>query len=296
MTANNANKNVQAFSMDDFASALEGHDYGFAVGQIVSGKIIAHESTGIYVDIGAKSLGFLPSEEFFYSNITEKLPLGSEHQFVITSEQNADGEVKLSIRRMLEKLAWQKVEEVAEKNGVVNCRVINFNNGGLVVNFDGLRGFVPRSQLAERTEDLSVYIKRVLPLVIIEGSEETGKLVMSHRKAVKQSAFSQLSKGQLITGIVSGLRPFGAFVSFDGITGLLHNKEISQKTANAEGFFAIGESVTAVITDIDESRGRVALSTKFFEMHPGEFLENRALVTSQAEERLEKNISKLWNA
>jgi small subunit ribosomal protein S1 len=107
MTANNPS---QSFSANEFLEALEQHNYEFSVGQIISGKIISHARDGVYVDVGGKSPAFLPAEEAMLENNTDlvtSLPLDSEHEFLIISEQNADGEVKLSIRRMLIKKAWQ---------------------------------------------------------------------------------------------------------------------------------------------------------------------------------------------
>lgn len=106
----------------------------------------------------------------------------------------------------------------------------------------------------------------------------------------------KISRGLLISGIVSNLRPFGAFIDFDGVSGMLHVREISQKyVSDISNVFAIGDAVTAVVIDVDESRDRISLSTKLLELTPGEMLDNREQVFAEAEARLEKNIQKLWN-
>jgi small subunit ribosomal protein S1 len=280
----NATTNIQPFSADDFANALAEHNYEFAVGQTVKGKVISVESSGIYVDIGAKSLGFLPIEEATLSGASrsndEAFPIGNEYEFLIISSQNADGEVKLSVRRLLFKQAWQTLRDYQADSKVFETKVIGTNSGGVTVDCVGLRGFVPRSHLSD-SSDLAKLIGKILPVMVLEAD----------------AAMSQLSKGLLITGKITNIRPFGAFVEFSGVSGLLHVKEMSQKPiSDPTRVFQINDMIKAVVVDIDESRDRIALSTKILELHAGEMLDNSAQVFAEAEERLEKNISKLWEA
>lgn len=295
----NATKNIQPFSADDFANALAEHNYEFAVGQIVKGKVISIESSGIYVDIGAKSLGFLPSEEATLSGSLrsgDAFPIGNEYEFLIISSQNADGEVKLSVRRLLFKQAWETLRTYQAESKVFDTKVIGTNSGGVIVDAAGLRGFVPRSHLTDAT-DLAKLVGTKMPVMVLDADEARKKLVLSNRQAAKLAALNQLGKGQLITGKVTNIRPFGAFVEFSGVSGLLHIKEISQKAvSDPTHVFQINDTIKAVIIDIDESRNRIALSTKLLELHAGEILDNSAQVFAEATERLEKNISKLWEA
>jgi small subunit ribosomal protein S1 len=292
----NATKNIQPFSADDFANALAEHNYEFAVGQIVKGKVISVESSGIYIDIGAKSLGFLPIEEAGVSRSTDAFTIGNEYECLIIGNQNADGEVKLSVRRLLFKQAWQTLRDYQAESKVFETKVIGTNSGGVIVDAVGLRGFVPRSHLASST-DLAALVGKIIPVMVLDADETRKKLVLSNRQAAKQSAMSQVSKGQLIQGKVTNIRPFGVFVEFAGVSGLLHNKEISQKSvSDPTHVFQIHDEIKAVVVDIDESRDRIALSTKILELHAGEMLDNSAQVFAEAAERLEKNISKLWEA
>lgn len=295
----NATTNIQPFSADDFANALAEHNYEFAVGQIVRGKVISVESSGIYVDIGAKSLGFLPIEEATLSGSSrsnDAFPIGNEYEFLIISSQNADGEVKLSVRRLLFKQAWQTLRDYQAESKVFETKVIGTNSGGVIVDSVGLRGFVPRSHLSDTT-DLAKLIGKVLPVMVLEADETRKKLVLSNRQAAKLAAMNQLAKGQLITGKVTNIRPFGVFVEFSGVSGLLHVKEMSQKpVSDPTRVFQLNDIIKAVVIDIDESRNRIALSTKILELHAGEMLDNSAQVFTEADERLEKNISKLWEA
>lgn len=295
----NATTNIQPFSADDFANALAEHNYEFAVGQTVKGKVVSVESSGIYVDIGAKSLGFLPIEEATLSGSSrsnDAFPIGNEYEFLIISSQNADGEVKLSVRRLLFKQAWQTLRDYQAESKVFETKVIGTNTGGVIVDSVGLRGFVPRSHLAD-SSDMPKLIGKFLPVMVLEADETRKKLVLSNRQAAKLAAMTQIAKGQLVTGKVTNIRPFGAFVEFSGLSGLLHVKEMSQKpVSDPTRVFQLNDMIKAVIIDVDESRNRIALSTKILELHAGEMLDNSAQVFAEADERLEKNISKLWES
>jgi small subunit ribosomal protein S1 len=295
----NATTNIQPFSADDFANALAEHNYEFAVGQPVKGKVVSVESSGIYVDIGAKSLGFLPIEEATLSGSSrsnDAFPIGNEYEFLIISSQNADGEVKLSVRRLLFKQAWQTLRDYQAESKVFETKVIGTNTGGVIVDSVGLRGFVPRSHLAD-SSDMPKLIGKFLPVMVLEADETRKKLVLSNRQAAKLAAMTKIAKGQLVTGKVTNIRPFGAFVEFSGLSGLLHVKEMSQKpVSDPTRVFQLNDMIKAVIIDVDESRNRIALSTKILELHAGEMLDNSAQVFAEADERLEKNISKLWES
>jgi small subunit ribosomal protein S1 len=294
----NAKQTITSFSADDFANALAQHDYEFNRGQIVKGKIVSHDSFGTYVDIGGKSPGFLPIEEAFIgsaANLATELPIDTEREFVIIGEQDADGQVRLSIRKLMMVKAWATLRSYQEEGQTFSCRVVGTNKGGVTVDAEGIRGFIPRSHLVEKN-NVAGLVGQSLPVTFIELDESRNKLVLSHRLAARASAMTKISRGLLIDGIVSNLRPFGAFVDFDGVSGMLHVKEISQKyVGDINSVFAIGDAVTAVVIDVDESRDRISLSTKLLELTPGEMLDNREQVFTEAEARLEKNIQKLWN-
>jgi small subunit ribosomal protein S1 len=290
----------KAFSSDDFAKALQSHSVQLNQGQVVSGKVVEHDARGAYIEVGGKSPGFLPLDEAVLggaANLEEALPVGTKRDFVIIREADGDGAVTLSVKSFLMKQAWQNLRQFQTKNQSFNCRILELNTGGLVVSAQGWRGFIPRSHLNTQIEDIEQVKGTTIPVVILELDEERNKIVLSNRLAVKSSAFSQVQKGQLVSGTVSSIRPFGLFVELGGLTGLLHVKEISQKyIGNPESTFPVGAQIRAVVLDVDESRQRIALSTKILELHSGEILEHPEEVFAEAEQRLEKNISKLWES
>lgn len=286
-----------SFSMDDFAKALEQHNYEFQKGQIVRGKVFEHDSNGAYVDIGGKSSAFLPIEEAALrtiADLSEVVPLEEERDFLIIREQDADGQVTLSLRQLQIQEAWEQLIELQESGKVLQVRVSGANKGGVTVDVQGMRGFIPRSHLIDR-DNIEGLIGQALSVSFLEVDQERQKLVLSQRLATQSSAFSQLQIGQLVEGKVSSIKPFGVFIDMEGISGLLHIKQVSQKyIENLSQLFSPGQILKALVIDLDESRGRISLSTRILENYPGEMVEKMAEVMDTAEERSErarKNLS-----
>ncbi len=287
---------AEIFSMDDFAKALDAEAVNFEKDQLVRGKIHSYDSDGVYVDINGKSLAFVPAEEVAAdesADLSALLPIGDEQEFLIIREQNADGQVTLSKRQLQVRYAWNQVGDIQSNKESIQLKVTGVNKGGVTVNFQGIRGFIPRSQLLER--DHQSLVGTSIPGVIIEADKEKNKLVFSQRQATRTANFSQLELGQLVTGIIVGIKPFGAFVEFDGNTGLIYIKQISQNRVEAcEKLFTIGQEIKAMIIDLDEGNGKISLSTRVLENHPGEMLENMAEVMESAAARSERAAKKLF--
>ncbi|MDB9539438.1 S1 RNA-binding domain-containing protein [Anabaenopsis tanganyikae CS-531] len=277
-----------SFTMDDFAKALEVHDYQFQKGQVVSGKVFQLDPNGAYVDIGGKSSAFLPRDEASLRAVTdlsEVLPLHEELEFLIIRDQDAEGQVTLSRKQLEIRQIWERLAEMQEGGQTVQVRVTGVNKGGVTVDLLSLRGFIPRSHLAER-DNLEALKGQSLTVSFLEINPDTKKLILSQRLATRSSNFSLLELNELVEGKVTGIKPFGVFVDLDGLSGLLHIKQVSQKFIDSlEKVFQIGQTIKAVIIDLDEGKGRVALSTRILENFPGEILENFDEVMASAEAR-----------
>lgn len=277
-----------SFSMDDFAKALEQHDYQFQRGQVVRGKVFQYESDGAYVDIGGKSAAFLPLIEASLkpvADLSELLPLQEQQDFLIIREQDADGQVTLSRRQLEIRRLWEQLAEMQENSQTVQVRVNGVNKGGVTVDVLGLRGFVPRSHLVER-DNLEALKGQTLSASFLEVDPSNNKLVLSNRLANRSNSFSQLESNQLVEGKITGIKPFGVFVDLDGVSGLLHIKQVSQNYIESlPAVFQLGQLIKAVIIDMDEGKGRISLSTRVLENYPGEMLENMAEVMANAEAR-----------
>ncbi|HEY9658378.1 MAG TPA: S1 RNA-binding domain-containing protein [Allocoleopsis sp.] len=280
-----------SFSTDDFAKALEQHDYQFQRGQVVRGKVAGYDSDGVFVDIGGKAAAFLPADEaslYRLSDVEKTFPLGEEREFLIIREQDADGQVTLSVRQLEIKQAWKRLAEMQETSQTVQARVSGVNKGGVTVDVQGVRGFIPRSHLVDR-DSPEALIGKALTVALVEVDPARRRLVVSQRLASQSASMGQLEIGQVVSGKVVGIKPFGVFVDFDGTTGLLHINQISKNFVSAlDSLFESGQPIKAMIIDIDTAKRRISLSTKVLENYPGEMLEKMSEVMADAETRADK--------
>ncbi|MGB3309415.1 MAG: S1 RNA-binding domain-containing protein [Nodosilinea sp.] len=278
------------FSAEDFAKALEAHDYDFQVGSTVRGTVISFASDGATIDIGGKSAAFLPIREAAVravSSLEGVLEPGAEYSFQVIRDQDADGQLLLSIRKLQLKQLWDKLAEQAEASDMLDVKVTGYNKGGVTVDVEGLRGFVPRSHLGRTYENLEDAVGQRLTVGFLEVNPGANKLVMSARLAARSQVMSTLALGQLIEGTVASLKPFGAFIEFDGISGLLHIKQISKNYVESlPAVLKVGQPIKAVVVALDPDRNRISLSTKVLEKYPGELIKESEAVFEDAENRL----------
>ncbi|MEM9004277.1 MAG: S1 RNA-binding domain-containing protein [Cyanobacteria bacterium P01_F01_bin.86] len=278
------------FSAEDFARALADHDYTFQTGSTVRGTIIGHGSEGAFIEIGGKSDAFLPLKEAALErieNLEESFPLGEEHEFLIIRDQDSEGRVVLSIRRLLAQRLWEKLGEQETNSEILDVKVTGTNKGGVIVDVEGLRGFVPRSQLSQ-AEDLEALVGSNLSVGFLEVNPEKNKLVLSQKAAARSQAMSRLALGQLVEGNIVSLKPYGAFVSFEGVTGLLHINQVSKNYVDSlPALLQVGTPIKAVIINLDEARNRISLSTKVLEKYPGEMMKEFETVMTDAENRIQ---------
>ncbi len=286
---------ASSFTMEEFMQALAEHDYQFQKGQTVRGRVSELTSDGALVDIGAKAMAYLPIQEAALTSIHDQnalaqiLPPQSEAEFVIVREQDNDGQVMISRRRLLIKEIWANLAEMQNTNQSLTVKVTGLNRGGVLVNVQGLRGFIPRSHLIEK-EDLASLVGQTLTAGFLEIKPEANKLVLSQRMIAQATNIGQYEVGQLVEGEIKSIKPFGVFIQLDDqLAGLLHIKQISQKfISSLPDLFQIGQPLKAVIVNIDEAKARIALSTRVLEKHPGEMLEDMATVMAEASDRARK--------
>ncbi|MFN9636471.1 MAG: S1 RNA-binding domain-containing protein [Synechococcaceae cyanobacterium] len=276
------------FDEEAFLAALDENEPVGATGEVVSGVVIGVESDGVYVDIGGKAPGFMPKKEAglgVITNLKERFPKGASVEVLVTREQNADGMVTISARALALRQSWDRVRQLEKEGKVVQVRVNGFNRGGVTCDLEGLRGFIPRSQL-EEGENHEALVGRTLAAAFLEVNPETRKLVLSEKRAATAARFAELEAGQLVEGQVVAVKPYGFFVDLGGVSGLLHHSCVTGGALrDLREAFQQGDRVAALITEIDPARGRIALNTALLENQPGELLIARDLVMAEAAER-----------
>lgn len=283
-------RSVDDFDFDEeaFLAALDEHEPHGTTGEVVRGTVIGLESDGVYVDIGGKAPGFMPKKECglgVITNLKERFPKGLEVEVLVTREQNADGMVTISARALALRQSWEKVRALEKEGKVVQVKVNGFNRGGVTCDLEGLRGFIPRSQLQEG-ENHEALVGKTLGAAFLEVNPETRKLVLSEKRAATAALFQTLEVGQLVEGQVVSIKPYGLFVDLGGVSGLLHQSAITGgQLRELREVFDQGDRVKALITELDPGRGRIALNTALLEGQPGELLIDKDKVMAEATDR-----------
>ena len=293
-----AQKRDQSRSVDDFdfdeeafLAALDENAPVGTTGEVIKGKVIGLESDGVYVDIGGKAPGFMPKSEAglgVVTNFRERFPKGLEVEVLVTREQNADGMVTISCRALELRKSWDRVKEFEKQGKVVQVVVSGFNRGGVTCDLEGLRGFIPRSQLQDG-ENHQELVGKTLGVAFLEVNSGTRKLVLSEKRAAVAARFQELEVGALVEGLVASVKPYGLFIDLGGISGLLHQSAITNGNLRSiREVFDHGERVKALITELDPGRGRIGLNTALLEGPPGELLVEKEKVMSEASDRAKR--------
>jgi small subunit ribosomal protein S1 len=280
-----------SFTHEDFAALLDQYDYHFSPGDVVPGTVFSIEPRGALIDIGAKTAAYIPLQEMSINRVEspdEVLQSNETREFFILTDENEDGQLTLSIRRIEYMRAWERVRQLQAEDATVRSQVFATNRGGALVRIEGLRGFIPGSHISTRKpkEDL---VAEELPLKFLEVDEDRNRLVLSHRRALVERKMNRLEVGEVVIGTVRGIKPYGAFIDIGGVSGLLHISEISHDHIDTpNSVFNVNDEVKVMIIDLDADRGRISLSTKQLEPEPGDMVKNPDLVYDKAEEMAAK--------
>ena len=279
------------FTHEDFAALLDKYDYHFSPGDIVAGTVFSLEPRGALIDIGAKTAAYIPIQEMSINRVEnpgEVLQSNETREFFILTDENEDGQLTLSIRRIEYMRAWERVRQLQAEDATVRSQVFATNRGGALVRIEGLRGFIPGSHISTRKpkEDL---LNEELPLKFLEVDEERNRLVLSHRRALVERKMNRLEVGEVVIGAVRGIKPYGAFIDIGGVSGLLHISEISHDHIETpSSVLKVNDELKVMIIDLDADRGRISLSTKQLEPEPGAMVKNPQMVYDQADEMAAK--------
>jgi small subunit ribosomal protein S1 len=255
-------------------------------GDVIDGVIMRLDRDEILVDIGSKSEGIVPTREFSSLPAEEKdaLTIGDSVLVFVVQPENQEGHAVVSIDRARQEKSWRKLQEIYEANDVIEAEVTNYNKGGLLVNLDGVRGFVPASQVTEirggddaaKQAEMARLIGSSLPLKVIEINRHRNRLILSERQAVqerrdemKEKLIGELKEGETRNGRVSSICDFGAFVDIGGADGLVHLSELSwSRVRHPSEILKIGQEVEVYVLGINAQEKKIALSIKRTQAEP----------------------------
>ena len=248
-------------------------------GEVVRGKVVRVDKDEVLIDIGYKSEGVIPVSELSIRrsvNPSDEVNIGDEIDALVMTKEDADGRLILSKKRARFEMAWKRIEQAAESGEPVEGTVIEVVKGGLILDL-GVRGFLPASLVdIRRVQDLDEFMGQTLRCKVIELNRSRNNVVLSRRavleeerKEMRQAILDRLSPGDVVTGTISNIVDFGAFVDLEGIDGLIHISELSWSHVNHPSeLLEIGQEVQVKVLDIDRERQRISLGLKQTQSDP----------------------------
>jgi small subunit ribosomal protein S1 len=264
-------------TMEDILSSGEGFVKP-ELGSVISGKVISMRKNHIVVDLNGVAVGIITGAETHDSAGTMKdLKVGDEVQAVVVEDENESGMVVLSLRKASQANAWDRFEKAYKDGEIIEVVVNEANKGGLLLDVDGIKGFIPVSQLAPinypRVDgaDANQILTRLKKLMgkkfmvkVINVDRANGKMILSEKAAMEtdsSAALKTLKVGDVVTGKVSGVVKFGIFVTFNGLEGLVHISEIAWgHVSNPHQYAKVGDPVDVQVIGIEKDK--LSLSIK----------------------------------
>lgn len=263
-----------------FQEAFESSMVTLRSGEIVKGKIIGFNNAEIYVDLGYKSDGIIPVEEYSDDpdfKPEESIAIGEEIDVYIVRVNDGEGNVMLSKKKVDSIKSIDEIEEAYENKTPVTGKIVEITNGGIIASVKGVRVFIPASQIEERyVKDLSKYLKQTVTMRIIEFNKQKRKIVGSQRVLLAEKReqneneiWSNIEVGKKYNGVVKSLMDFGAFVDIGGVDGLVHVSEISwKKIKHPSDVLKVGDKVEVTVLEFDKDKKRISLGLRKEEDNP----------------------------
>lgn len=243
-------------------------------GEVITGTVLTLRKHEVLIDLGAQGVGYVPRREVGFSRALKE---GDEVTASVVDAELDNGYSLLSLRKAAKDRGWEEVAAKLESGEIIEVSPYDANRGGLLVEYEGVRGFLPVSQLSaehyprvgssdkdEILQRLNGLVGQTLKVRILDSDRKANKLIFSEKEAVKDGLADRLQKlsvGDSVKGVVTGVVDYGAFVNVEGIEGLVHISEISwERVNNPSDYLKVGQTIEAKIISIDKER--LSLSIK----------------------------------
>lgn len=250
------------------------------LGDTIEGTVLSVKKHEILIDLGAQGVGMVPRREVAFG---KQLQEGDTVSASVVDAEMDDGLILLSLRKAVKDKGWDEIIVKLDASEIVEVQPFDANRGGLLVEYEGIRGFLPVSQLSaehyprvgssdkdEILQRLSSLVGQTIRVRILDADKKTNKLIFSEKEAIKDGLaerFAKLTVGDVVKGVVTGVVDFGVFVNVDGIEGLIHISEISwERVNNPSDYVKVGATIEAKIIAIDKDR--LSLSMKQLQEDP----------------------------
>ena len=258
-------------SMDELLA--ESEIKNLEASEVIEGVVSSVKKHEVWIDLGAKGVGVVMRRELGHGQVLEP---GQAITVSVIDPELDEGYALLSVKRAAKDRGWDELKRIFEAQEIVEIKPYDANRGGLLVEYEGIRGFLPVSQLAaghyprvsgadkdEILQKLNALTGKTIRARVLDVSRKDNKLIFSEKEAVKddmQARFAELKVGDVVEGVVTGVIDFGAFVNVQGIEGLIHISEISwERVEDPRTYVKVGDKLSAKIIAIDKDRLSLSL-------------------------------------
>jgi small subunit ribosomal protein S1 len=258
-------------------------------GEVVQGKVIQITTDYVIIDVGCKSEGQIPIQEFYDSDNQIGVQVGDTTDVLIEDWENENGMMVLSKQKADQMRVWDTISSVHDQDGVLEGKIVSRIKGGLSVDI-GLKAFLPGSQVdLHPVRNLDKFIGEIHQFKILKYNRKRGNVVLSRRaimekerEGLRQETLKNIREGAIVEGVVKNITDYGVFIDLGGIDGLLHITDISWGRVNSPGeLFSIGDKVSVKILHYDEANQRVSLGYKQIKEDPWGVAEKKFAVTTR---------------
>ena len=252
----------------------EGTLTAFSEKEIVTGRVLSMDEKYVIVDIGFKSEGIVPLNEF---KNPDQLNIGDEVEVFLDKVEDRDGQLVLSRRKADSLRVWQDIEESHGSEKIIEGYIKRRIKGGMVVDINGIDAFLPGSQIDVRpVRDFDAYVGKTMEFMVVKLNMSSENVVVSHRALVesdleeqREQILASMESGQILEGIVKNITDFGVFIDLGGVDGLLHITDLSWgRVEHPSEIVRLDQRLNVVVLEFDEERKRISLGLKQLQPHP----------------------------
>ena len=247
--------------------------------EVTEGTVISINKREVVVNIGAKSDGIIPFNEFRYN---PDLKVGDTVEVYVESQEDRKGQLVLSHKKARASKSWERVNQALDNDEIIKGYIKCRTKGGMIVDVFGIEAFLPGSQIdVKPIRDYDVYVNKTMEFKVVKINQEFKNVVVSHKALIeaeleqqRKEIIAKLEKGQVLEGTVKNITPYGVFIDLGGVDGLIHITDLSWgRVNNPNDIVQPDQKLNVVILDFDEEKKRIALGLKQLMPHPWDALD-----------------------
>ncbi|MFC1625062.1 30S ribosomal protein S1 [Patescibacteria group bacterium] len=277
-------KSKEPTSMEELLAQSKSKIKGFSKGEKIIGRVVSKNSKSLVLDIGGKSEGLVAESAFIEArDLIKTLEVGDEINAVVIIPEDRGGNVLLSLRHAANNAIWEKLENYKKEKKEISVKGRSASKAGLMVEVEGLYGFIPASQIAKKYIDFEELVDKKLKAKIIDLNRRNNKIVLSEKEVseageikLNKEALEKIKEGEIYEGKVTTITNFGCFVKLDikgvkevDVEGLVHISELSwEKIRKVSDLLKVGDKVKIKVLEVRD--GRLSLSMKHAQKDPWE--------------------------